>query len=200
MLNTAPQGVACEREWGFALTGKIALAWYAEKLLALRQTGFRSIVAMRAGVEKATILIRNVLVKNVEKYLETSAVRRESFVVVSAPRPGLKDTCGNTIAAVYNLQVDEHPEFFANGVLVHNCLMMQFQGLSLTATALTQSEKVNAAIPAQLQYANLLAESPHERGLTPAQELGFTLARMEAKKRIRPKRQKFDDYGRLMAR
>lgn len=100
---------------------------------------------------------------------------------------------------VYNLEVDNCPEFFANGVLVHNSIQMILTHFKLTATPLTHAERVEAAIPPHLRYAELLKNSPFERGLTPEQELAHLFAVQRAQRGTQRGRiQQFDEDGRLV--
>lgn len=62
------------------------------------------------------------------------------------------------------------------------------------ADKLTHSEQVNAVIPEQYRYENLLAQSPHEHGLTPEQELAHVFQLNRAKKAVEPAIQEFDQW------
>jgi len=53
---------------------------------------------------------------------------------------------------VYNLQVKNVPEYYANGILVHNCQMM-FVGGALVGTSLTIEQKVAMIIPQSVKDA-----------------------------------------------
>lgn len=54
---------------------------------------------------------------SVEKSLQLKKARHNSFVPVSVD--GLSE---GTSEAVYNLEVEDMHEYFANGILVHNCV------------------------------------------------------------------------------
>lgn len=99
---------------------------------------------------------------------------------------------------VYNLEVENQPEFFANGVLVHNSIQMILAHFSITATPLTSAERVEVAIPPHLRYDELLKNSPFEKGLTPEQEMAHLFAVAHAKKRAGKGRiQRFRDGERI---
>lgn len=78
---------------------------------------------------------------------------------------------------------------------VGNALMMIFTHFSMNAHPLTYAEKIESVMPANLRYAELLKNSPFEAGLTPEQELSHLMAIREARKRVRPTVQKFNDWG-----
>lgn len=78
---------------------------------------------------------------------------------------------------------------------VGNAMMMIFTHFQMMSAPLTYAEKLTAAIPTELRYETLLAESPFERGLTPEQEMAHFLALREARKKVRPNVRRFDDYG-----
>jgi hypothetical protein len=79
----------------------------------------RPIVANRASM----MLIASVLLaaRHSESIdTEKQQRARASVEVLSAVKLRSKQAAGN--AAVYNLSVDDAEEYFANGILVHNCL------------------------------------------------------------------------------
>lgn len=82
---------------------------------------------------------------------------------------------------------------------VGNMMMMIFTHFQLYATPLTEQERVIAAIPPELRYDNLLANSPHERGLTPEQELSHLVAVNHARRTIHHRDiEEFDEWGELV--
>jgi phage terminase large subunit-like protein len=46
---------------------------------------------------------------------------------------GVTKLSKNVLQPVYNLEVEDQPEFFANGILVHNCRVHHYQGADLAA-------------------------------------------------------------------
>jgi hypothetical protein len=81
---------------------------------------------------------------------------------------------------------------------VGNMLMMIFTHFRLYATPLNESEQLVAAMPANLRYESLLADSPYERGLTPEQELAHLMAVKEARTKVQQDVEAFDDWGELV--
>ena len=78
-------------------------------------------------------------------------------------RASVVSLTGSGIAKpVFNLQVDEVPEYFANGILVHNCQMF-YQDHSLRARPLTEDEKVDLNLPAPIQNAAIEAETDPQK-------------------------------------
>ncbi len=68
---------------------------------------------------------------------------------------------------VFNLQVKNVPEFYANGVLVHNCNAMQMAavGAPLRGTSLTIEQKLKLVIPQSVQQEVATAKTGTERWL-----------------------------------
>lgn len=63
------------------------------------------------------------------------------------------------------------------------------------ADELTKGEQINRAMPEKYRYETLLAQSPHEHGLTPEQETAFIFQQDRAKKLVEVKNVTFDlDY------
>lgn len=100
-----------------------------------------------------------------------------------------------TCEPVYNLEVEDQPEFFANGVLVHNSIMMLMVHFRMAAAPLTAAEQFEASIPVESRYSSLLANSPFEAGLLPEQELQLIMARAHARKTSSSQIAHFDEYG-----
>lgn len=76
-----------------------------------------------------------------------------------------------------------------------NGLMMLFYDSVLGALPLTYGEQVEVATPEQYRYEALLEKSPHEKGLTPEQELTYLLNKKFAEQKITPRVTTFDDCG-----
>lgn len=122
--------------------------------------------------------------KNLWSSAEDVVSRLKHFIrnkFTAAVRVVRVDSAG--YADVYNLEVERQPEFFANGILVHNSIQMVLMHFSLTATPLTPAEQVVAAIPPHLRYDELLKNSPFERGLTAEQEISHLIAMAQARKK-----------------
>ena len=64
-------------------------------------------------------------------------------------------------------------------------------------TPLTYGEKLDAAIPEQYRYENLVATTPGP-GLTPEQEMAYVFQRDMAKKKVQPRIKRYDEFGRLV--
>lgn len=99
------------------------------------------------------------------------------------------------IQPVYNLKVDEVPEFFANGILVHNC--DSFLGLhstfGLKSADLTSAEKLEKSIPAGFRAEDVYRMVPGTPyGPTAGQEMSYLWQRSEARKRQKPTVGRFD--------
>jgi hypothetical protein len=92
-----------------------------------------------------------------------------------------------------NGMLDERPMKLDDDV--GNALMMIFSHFQMAATPLTHDERVVASIPPELRYETLLANSPHDAGLTPEQELAHLFAIRQARRSVRPSITRFDDYG-----
>lgn len=78
---------------------------------------------------------------------------------------------------------------------VGNMLMMIFTHFRLQATPFTAAEEVVAAIPPNLRYDALLANSPFERGLRPEDELAHLFALKRARMAVGSEIERFDEYG-----
>lgn len=81
---------------------------------------------------------------------------------------------------------------------VGNMLQMIFAHFRLQAAPLSTAEQVVAAIPPELRYENLLANSPFEKGLRPEDELAHLFALKRAKTAAGSDLEKFDEFGELM--
>lgn len=69
------------------------------------------------------------------------------------------------VAAVYNLSVEGVPEYFANGILVHNCdsTRMVTAEWGPLETPLTEDERMEAALPAGAKRTHLERLTPEQR-------------------------------------
>lgn len=76
-----------------------------------------------------------------------------------------------------------------------NGLMFLFYDSMPQAVSLTEREKIIEATPEEFRYETLLAQSPHENGLLPEQELTHIMATAEAKRRLRVQRVARDEFG-----
>lgn len=81
---------------------------------------------------------------------------------------------------------------------VGNMLMMIFTHFRLQATPLSAAEQLTAAIPVQLRYENLLANSPFEKGLRPEDELAHLFALKRARTAVSSEIEHFDEHGQLV--
>lgn len=76
-----------------------------------------------------------------------------------------------------------------------NAAMMVFTHFGMQSHPLNYSERVEAAIPKDFRYAELLKNSPFEAGLTPEQEMAHLIAIRDARRKVRPSIERFDEYG-----
>lgn len=74
-------------------------------------------------------------------------------------------------------------------------LQMLLLDNSITAVPMTYQEQVNEMIPRKNRVAEMRKLSPNGIGLTPEQELTAIISRQFAEKKIRPRVQRFDDFG-----
>lgn len=81
---------------------------------------------------------------------------------------------------------------------VANSIMMLMVHFRLHATPFSMAEQYEAAIPEELRYANLLKDSPFERGLTAEQELAHIMAVAHARKKVGGQIEVYDEYGDLV--
>lgn len=81
---------------------------------------------------------------NVRRILKESASQNSvvPVVVVSIQPKG--------VANVFNLEVEDQPEYYANGVLVHNCLQMLYHVKQLTNVPLDSATIIEAHMPQTL--------------------------------------------------
>lgn len=76
---------------------------------------------------------------------------------------------------------------------VANSVMMITSHFNIRATPLSPQEQFQANIPPHLRYDALLANSPFKAGLTPEQELAHLMARVQARKAMKPTIQRFPE-------
>ena len=88
------------------------------KALALQ--GSVAISASQGGEEITNSTTKSASVPSVENHIPPTDISRPTHVPENAVRVVGFYRAG--IATVYNLQVEEAPEFYANGVLVHNSI------------------------------------------------------------------------------
>jgi hypothetical protein len=103
------------------------------------------------------------------------------------------------LSTVYNLSVERHSEYFANGVLVHNCDSTRgiLTGFGPSEQAMTQSQKIQQIIPAGYHKSELLLRNdipPDVAHMTG--EMADWLARRTLALR-QPKA--VDDYGQIIS-
>jgi hypothetical protein len=73
-------------------------------------------------------------------------------------------------------------------------LQMILLGNQISAAPLTYGETIELAIPPSHRYEELKKRNPNEEGLTVPDEISYMIARTEAKKKIRPQFQRFDEW------
>jgi len=76
-----------------------------------------------------------------------------------------------------------------------NGLMMLFYDNVVSAAPLSYKERLETVIPDKYQYEKLLAESPHEKGLTQEQEMAFQFQLARAKQKVKPTVRQWDAFG-----
>lgn len=147
-LRRLAGGVILLREWlgvkslrqlsenlvGLMRNTRNTIVWYAEMFLspgtcATTSRNFVPITASLHGDAEATPMTLRESALSVEtRFGQTNTVKQNSVPVSVVRVRALKNT-----ATVYNLTVDDVPEYYANGVLVHNCDAIRY-GLSVIAT------------------------------------------------------------------
>jgi hypothetical protein len=101
---------------------------------------------------------------------------------------------------VYNLQVREVPEYFANGVLVHNCAMFLFHDTVPQAAPLNHGELVQEYMPVPLKDETIEAEIDPERAVKLKMAQLMKLKGIEKQLQKRPSRNLVGRYRDLMKR
>lgn len=147
-----------EAETGFAWNRRRALASSVEihSRPAILATKYVGRLAMHGSI--ADLRFARSPVRDVEPHspLLVSARNTAQPFVVKRPRK-------SGIMPVYNLEVEDQPEYFANGILVHNCLQMLYHDHAVQARELTSAEAQDAALPLPLQAAAIEAEVNPEK-------------------------------------
>lgn len=92
----------------------------------------------------------------------------------SAPKIAAIGTQRSDVASVFNLEVEDMPEYFANGVLVHNCMQMVYFKNLLANIELTTDESygeyLRSAAPELLPENIAKILSPEEQSIAIASE------------------------------
>lgn len=99
-------------------------------LLALPPTEKKVFVECLARAQpdaQVELMTNNALVPSAEKYLPQTNTPRKSFAPRNVCVQVSRGKCKNAI--VYNLTVEQDNEYYANGVLVHNCDSLQYMAL-----------------------------------------------------------------------
>jgi hypothetical protein len=145
------RALGCERKWGRKTFISLPTKWsikntfarFAERnmsrvaLVAQNILSFAQTTANRNIGETAMLTTSTVCANGAEKHSEKTNTKGKDFApvfVVAVTEPKGK-------RRVYNLTVDGSPEYYANGVLVHNCDAARY-GVSVVASDTTPNFRV----------------------------------------------------------
>lgn len=150
---------------------------------------------VRSGISIARIFVSNVI--------DWASFRKKDFAKSAAvsTRLEVNQDSGRVLSVekeirdqpVYNLSVQDTPEYFADGFLVHNCRMLLSR--FPTAKPMTQQQKIQKAIPPEYRRETLEQSERHPNEVQLTSEMAAYLARKQLGK-DRPVL--YDSWGQLV--